>query len=175
MPRQDLEVYVDASICGNWCQDKAAPDSDTARSRPGYIIQYAGCPLIWKSQLQAEIAMSSTESQYMGTSYALRDAIPIMDLLKEMQKVGFPIELLQAQVHCWVFEDNLGALEIAKVHKNRPRTKHINVRLNHFRNHVERQEISIHAINTNNQTADYLTKALNEDMLKRHRKQVMGW
>ena len=74
-----------------------------------------------------------------------------------------------------MFEDNLGALEIAKVHKNRPRTKHINVRLNHFRNHVERQEISIHAINTNNQTADYLTKALNEDMLKRHRKQVMGW
>ena len=119
--------------------------------------------------------MPSTESQYMGLSYALRYAIPIMELLKEMQKVGFPIELLQAQVHCWVFEYNLGALEIAKVHKNRPRTKHINVRLNHFRNHVERQEISIHAINTNDQTADYLTKALNEDMLKRHRKQVMGW
>ena len=57
-------------------------------------------------------------------------------------------------------------------------TKHLNVRLHHFRNYhyVERQEISIHAINTtNDQPADYLTKALNEDTLKRHRLRIMGW
>jgi hypothetical protein len=172
---QDLEVYVDASFCGDWCQEEAATDRDTARSRHGYIIRYAGCPLLWKSQLQTEIAMSSTESEYTGLSYALRDAIPIMELLKEMKGMGFPIESSQAQVHCRVFEDNSGALEMAKVHKYRPRTKHLNVRLHHFRDYVERQEISIHAINTNDQPADYLTKALNEDTLKRHRLRVMGW
>jgi len=172
---KDLEVFVDASFCGDWCPEEAAMDRDTARSRHGYIIQYAGCPLLWKSQLQTEIAMSSTESEYTGLSYALRDAIPIMELLKEMKKLDFPIESSQAKVHCRVFEDNSGALEMAKVHKYRPRTKHLNVRLHHFRDYVERQEISIHAINTNDQPADFLTKALNEDTHKRHRLKVMGW
>ncbi len=134
---KDLEVFVDASFCGDWCPEEAAMDRDTARSRHGYIIQYAGCPLLWKSQLQTEIAMSSTESEYTGLSYALRDAIPIMELFKEMKGMGFPIESSQAKVHCRVFEDNSGALEMAKVHKYRPRTKHLNVRLHHFRDYVE--------------------------------------
>ena len=83
---KDLEVYVDASFCGDWDPKEAAIDCDTARSRHGYLISYAGCQLLWKSQLQTEIALSRTESQYTpGLSYALRDAIPIMELLKEMK------------------------------------------------------------------------------------------
>lgn len=175
MPDKDLEVFVDASFCGDWDAKEAASDRDTARSRHGYIIRYAGCPLLWKSQLQTEIALSSTESEYTGLSYALRDAIPIMELLKELKGKGFPISSAQAQVHCRVFEDNSGALEMAKIHKYRPRTKHLNVRLHHFRDYVVRKEVSIHAINTNDQPADFLTKALNEDILKRHRKEVLGW
>lgn len=172
---KDLEVYVDASFCGDWDPTEAAQDRDTARSRHGYIINYAGCPLLWKSQLQTEIAMSSTESEYTGLSYALRDAIPIMELLKEMKKRGHPIRTAEARVHCRVFEDNSGALEMAKIHKYRPRTKHLNVRLHHFRDYVERGEISIHDINTNDQPADFLTKALNEDTLVKHRMTVLGW
>ena len=113
-----------------------------------------------------EIAMSSTESEYTGLSYALRGAVQIMELLKEMRGLDFPIESSQAKVHCRVFEDNSGTLEMAKVHKYRPRTKHLNVRLHHFRDYVQREEISIHAIHTNDQPADFLTKALNKDTLK---------
>ena len=175
MPDRELEVYVDASFCGDWDPTEATNDRDTARSRHGYIINYAGCPLLWKSQLQTEIALSSTESEYTGLSYALRDAIPIMQLLKEMKAMGFPIHTPKARVHCHVFEDNSGALEMARIHKYRPRTKHLNVRLHHFRDYVERKEISIHPINTNDQPADYLTKALNEETLVRHRRTVLGW
>jgi hypothetical protein len=64
----------------------ASEDRDTVRSRHGYIIRYMGCLIIWKSQLQTEIALSSTKSEYTGLSYALRDAIPLMNLLKEMKK-----------------------------------------------------------------------------------------
>ena len=99
-----------------------------------------GCPIVWKSQLQTEIALSSTESEYTGLSYALRETIPIMELLNEMQKHGFPVVKEKARVHCRVFEDNSGAIEMAKVHKFRPRTKHINVKLHHFRDYVERGE-----------------------------------
>jgi hypothetical protein len=172
---RDLEVYVDADFAGNWDPAEAATDRDTARSRYGYFITYAGCPILWKSQLATEIALSSTESEYAGLSYALRDAIPIMELLKEMKRHGFPIRTAKAQVHCKVFEDNSGALEIAKTHKFRPRTKHINVKMHHFRDYVARGEISIHPIDSKDQASDYLTKPVPEDTLVRLRRIMMGW
>ena len=92
-------------------------DRDMARSRHGYIITYAGCPILWKSQLQGKCSLSTTESEYNGISYALWEAIPIMNLLDEMKGKGFPIKSSRAKLHCKVFEDNSGALEIAKVHK----------------------------------------------------------
>ena len=130
---------------------------------------------MWKSLLQTEIALSSTEAEYTGLSYALREAIPIIELLKEMRERGTPVTAGEAQVHCRVFEDNSGALEIARTPKYRPRTKHINVKLHHFRSYVENKEVSIHPIKSENQPADYLTKPVNVDTLTRLRRIVMGW
>jgi hypothetical protein len=98
-----------------------------------------------------------------------------MELFKEMKKVNMPIKSSKAKVHCKVFEDNSGALEIAKVAKFRPRTKHLNNRLHHFQSYVDAKEISIHAIETASQPADLLTKPLNLDLLTRHRLTMMGW
>ena len=170
-----LEVWVDADFAGNWKREDASTDRDTARSRHGYIIRYMGCPVIWKSQLQTEIALSSTESEYTGLSYALRAAIPIMRLLEEMQQQGITIHNTKAEVHCKVFEDNSGALEMAKVYKFRPRTKHLNVKLHHFRTYVEDGSVTIHKVATEDQLADYLTKPLPQDTLQRLRKRVLGW
>jgi len=36
------------------------------------------------------------------------------------------------KIHCKVFEDNEGAIEIANVPKMRPRTKHLNIKYHHF-------------------------------------------
>ena len=171
---RNLEVFVDADFAGNW--DPAEwSDRDTARSRHGYIIMYAGCPIIWKSQLQNECTLSSTESEYTGLSYALREVIPLMELMKEMKRYGFGIDDAKAKVHCKVFEDNSGAIEIARVHKFRPRTKHINVKLHHFRSYVDAGKISIHKIGTDDQPSDFLTKPLNEKKHTKHRMTVMGW
>lgn len=175
-PKSDhqLEVYVDADFVGNWNVEEA-DQRDTARSRHGYYIMYAGCPVSWKSQLQGEICLSSTESEYTGLSYALREAIPLMGLLQEMKEHGFPVHSTQSQVHCRVFEDNSGALEMAKIHKYRPRTKHLCVKLHHFRDYVVQKKISIHPIDTLEQLADCLTKPLNEKLHVKHRKTVLGW
>ena len=128
-----LEVFVDASFAGNWDKkDAQTGDRDTARSRHGYIILYYGCLLIWKSQLQTEIALSSMESEYTGLSYALCEAIPLMSLLDELKECGFSVDQTKATVQCKVFEDNSGAIEIATNHKWRPRTKHLNCPLHHF-------------------------------------------
>ena len=64
---------------------------------------------------------------------------------------------------------------MAKTHKYRPRTKHLNVKLHHFRDYVVRNEISVHKIDTKDQRADYLTKPVNVEILELLRKLVMGW
>ena len=171
---RSFEVHVDADFCGNWDRDDAA-NADTARSRHGYIVSYAGCPVVWKSQLQSEITLSSTESEYTGLSYVLREAIPIMELLKELRRQGHEVLNPAPQVHCKVFEDNSSALEIASIHKWRPRIKHIAVKLHHFRSYVNDGSISIHKIGIEDQPADFLTKPLNLELLARHRQTVMGW
>ena len=171
---RDLEVYVDADFAGNF--DKSdTQNRDTARSRHGYIIMYKGCPMSWKSQLQTEICLSSTESEYTGLSYALREVIPIMHLLQEIKQQGFPIGNTMLKVMCKVFEDNSGTIEIVRTHKYRPRTKHLNVKLHHFRDYVSRGEILINQISSNMQLADYLTKPVNIEILTHLRRMVMGW
>jgi hypothetical protein len=128
---------------------------------------YEGVPITWKSQLQTEIALSTiTESEYTGLPYALREAIPIMHLLKEMKTMGFLITGANMKMHCRVFEDNSGALEIAKIHKYKPRTIHLIVKLHHFRDYVTRGEIHINPINTKDQLPDYLMKPVNADTLQ---------
>ena len=70
-PKRGLEVYVDASYLGDWNPEIAWDDRDTARSRHGYVITYAGCPIVSKSQLINEVCLSATEAEYVGLSYAL--------------------------------------------------------------------------------------------------------
>ena len=167
-------MFVDADFVGNWHKEDAMY-RDTARSRHGFVIMYAGCPLSWKSSMQGEISMSSCESEYIGLSYALRDTIPIMEILKEMKQLRFPIKSATAAVHCRVFEDNSGALEMARNHKFRPRTKHLCCKMHHFRDYVTRKEISVHPIDTTEQLADCLTKPLNEELVVKHRFRMQGW
>ena len=148
-------------------------DRATARSRHGYMIMYEGSPVIWKSQLQIEVALSSTQSEYAGLSYARREAIP--SVLKEMEGHGINVGNPKAKVHCKVFEDNSGALEMVRIHKFRPRTKHLNVKSHHFWSYVDRGEIIIHPIPTTEQLADYLMKPLPQEPFEHLRKKVLEW
>lgn len=86
-----------------------------------------------------------------------------MNLLKKMSKCGINVSSSSAKIRCKVIEDNTGALEIAKEKKYRSRTKHMNIRLHHFRAYVDdSKEVPIHKIDTKDQPADLLTKPLNE-------------
>ena len=166
-------MFVDADFAGNW-DPKELDKRDTARSRHGYVIKYGGCPVTWKSLLQTEICLLSTESEYTGLLYALGEAIPIMQTLKDMKHMGLPIDRTSSKVYCTIFEDNSGAVKMANHHKYRPRTKHLNVKLHHFRDYVARKQVVVKPISTKNQQADLLTKGLNETDTERHQKAIMG-
>jgi hypothetical protein len=82
--------------------------------------------------MQTEIALSSTKSEYTGMSYGLREAIPIIEILKEMKDMQFPVLNEIPKIYCKIFEYNSGALEMVTTFKYRPRTKLLNVKTPSF-------------------------------------------
>ena len=88
-PTKGLECFVDADFAGGWNKADAI-DAGTVMSRTGYVLTYAGCPLTWCSKLQSEIALSTTEAEYIALSQALREVIPLITLLNEINEI-FPV------------------------------------------------------------------------------------
>jgi hypothetical protein len=78
-------------------------------------------------------------------------------------------------IKCRVFEDNEGALEMARSPKFRPRTKHINIKYHHFHDSIESGKIIMSAIDTKEQQADIFTKPLDESSFLYLRKKILGW
>eukprot|EP00957_Ditylum_brightwellii_P102075 7780494-Ditylum_brightwellii.AAC.1 len=74
-------------------------------SRTGYIIFYAGCPVLWSSRLQTEIALPTAEAEYIVLSTAMREVIPYTFLMEELAEM-FPLYMLTPTVHFKVFKDN---------------------------------------------------------------------
>ena len=167
-PSKGFECYCDADFSGNWNHQFAATDPSTSKSRSGWVIFYASCPIIWASKLQSQVAFSSTVAEYIAMPMALRDVIPAMSLVQEMREKGFKVLCNEPHVYCKVFEDNSGALELARLPKMRPRTKHINVCYHHFREHVRKGVIKFFTVETDHQVADAVTKALPQNSFVRH-------
>jgi hypothetical protein len=173
--KHSFECWADADYAGNWNREFAMEDIGTARSRSGYLITYAGCLILWASRLQTEIALSTTEAEYIALSTALREVIALMNLMDELhRKVSSKIQPTP-KVYCKAFEDNSGAYELATAPKMRPRTKHINAKYHHFRSHVDRKLIQIAQVSTTEQLADFFTKQVSLPLFKSFRDQIMGW
>ena len=170
-----LDCWVHADFAGNWRKCDAHIDPMTSKSRSGWLVRFAGAPITWASKMQTITAMSMTEAEYIALSTSLREVIPMMGMLQEAREHGLQVDYLPPKVHCTVLEDNSGALELARLPKIRPRTKHINQSYHHFREHVEHQDVSIQATPTEDQLADILTKPLPEPSFTCHRKTIMGW
>jgi hypothetical protein len=84
-------------------------------------------------------------------SQALYDVISIMNLLQKMREQNFKAICMEPYVKCKLLQDNTGALELARLPKLHPRTKHINVCYHHFHKHVQTGLIKIFPIDTKDQ------------------------
>jgi hypothetical protein len=98
----------------------------------GWIIFYAGCPISWASKLQSQVALSTTEAEYIAMSQALHDVILMVGLLQEIKEQDLNALCTEPYVYCKVFEDNSGTLKLARLPKLCPRTKYINVCYHYF-------------------------------------------
>lgn len=135
---------------------------------------YAGCPILWCSKLQTEITLSTTEAEYVALSQAMREVIPLMNLMKELEGV-LKMNASKPDFFCQVFEDNRSTISVATSKKFTPRTKHIALKYHHFRQYVNNKSIRIESIDTTQQIADIFTKPLDENAFKYLRGKLLGW
>jgi hypothetical protein len=126
--------------------------------------------------LQTEIALSTTEAEYIALSQAIRELLPMRELFQE---IGSSLKLkcaIPTILHSTVFEDNNGALSLATSPKISPRTKHIAVKYHHFRSKIGVDKgIIIQRVDTTEQKADIFTKGLGAQQFDCIRCLVMGW
>ena len=135
--------FVDADWAG---------DANSRRSISGYVFFLNGTPVSWAAKKQPSISLSSTESEYMASSLATREAVYLRQFLVELgfRQIG-PTPILI---------DNQSAIAIARNPEFHARTKHIEVRHHYVREKLEDGIIDLQYCPTADQTADILTKPL---------------
>ena len=90
------------------------------------------------------------ESEYVAPSQAIKELLWLISTLKELNN---PIDSIQ------LLKDNQAAIQVLRnPGKFHPRTKHINIRYHFVRDEINKNDIEIKYIPTNDMIADFLTK-----------------
>ncbi|EJK75839.1 hypothetical protein THAOC_02428 [Thalassiosira oceanica] len=171
-----LDCYPDADFAGLWGHEHPQ-DPHCVRSRTGFLINLSGCPVVWSSKLQSEIALSTMEAEYVALSTACRSLFPVVDLLRE---IGLCLDLPvdpASRLHIEVHEDNVGALTLGRLEPRRmtPRSKHYAVKYHWFRSQLGPRNVVLTKIASEDQLGDIFTKGLGAVQFKVLRKRIMGW
>ncbi|GKD16973.1 hypothetical protein Tco_1206131 [Tanacetum coccineum] len=140
--------YVDSDYAG---------DLDARKSLSLYIFSHCGSAINWYSSLQAITALSTTEAEYISSTEGVKEAIWLRGMVNEF---GLPQEVLV--MYC----DNQSAVHLTKNNKFRSKTKNIEVRHHFVRDIVEKGEVIVDKIQTNDNPADMLTKVLTPTKFK---------
>jgi hypothetical protein len=154
-----LDLYVNADFAGLW-NITDTEDPSTVQSRTGYVITLGNVPVIWKSKLQTEIALSTCEAEYIAASQAMRALLTLRHTLMEIPRDP------ATAISC-VWKDNEAALSIMNSHVNglfrlTPRTRHIACKYHWFLGMLG-SSILAKKIHTKQQKADIFTKGMRTD------------
>jgi hypothetical protein len=169
-----LDVHVDSDFAGLW---KREDDQNPVcvKSRTGFVISLADCPILWQSKLQGQVALSTMEAEYIALSTSLRSLLPLKELVREVASSLMSDPSFITTTYSSVFEDNNGALTLATVPRMTPRSKHIAVPYHFFREHVANGSLQILKIASENNKGDIFTKGLDRNKFHTLRFLLMGW
>eukprot|EP00957_Ditylum_brightwellii_P194560 14819393-Ditylum_brightwellii.AAC.1 len=140
-----VNCFADAVFAGLFFV-KDLQDVSLVRSRTGYVMTFAGCPILWVSKLQTEVALSTLYAEYVALFQSLRDLLSTKDLITEVVKGMWQKDThmeLKLVSKSTVYEENNGAIRVASCPKTNPTSKSIAVKYHWFRQHVESSEVDI--------------------------------
>lgn len=174
----EIELFVDADFAGlHGYEDPEDPTS--VKSRTGYVICIAKCPVLWVSRLQTETALSTMMAEYIALSTAMRDLIPFKRIAEEVcSHMGLSDDKIAViRTKTVVHEDNNGAMTLAKLPPGRstPTSKFFNVKYHWFREQLDPEQITIVKVASDEQLGDIFTKGLRKDKFVEMRFKLCGW
>ena len=123
--------------------------------RASGVYTFMGCCLTsWFSKKQTALAISTTEAEYVSAGKACQQALWMKQAL-----VNYDIHLSDIAILC----DNKGAIDLSKNPVLHSRTKHIEIRHHFLRDNVQKGNISVEKVSSEDNIADVLTKPLKRE------------
>ncbi|GKA27497.1 hypothetical protein Tco_0713665 [Tanacetum coccineum] len=140
----DIEIIV-------YANSDHAGDYVDCKSTSG-IYTFIGCCLTyWFSKKQTALAISTTEAEYISTKKTCQQALWMKQAL-----IDYGIRLDDIPIMC----DNKGAIDLSKNPVQHSHTKHIEIRHHFLHDNVQKGNISIEKLSSEDNIADILTKSL---------------
>ncbi|GJT51291.1 hypothetical protein Tco_0977448 [Tanacetum coccineum] len=143
----DIEtiVYADSDPAGDYVDRKSTSG----------VCTFIGCCLTsWFSKKKTALAISTTEAEYVSTGKACQQALWMKQAL-----IDYGVRLDDIPIMC----DNKGAIDLSKNPVQHSQTKHIEIRHHFLRDNVQKGNISIEKVTSEDNIADILTKPLKRD------------
>ena len=126
------------------------------------MFTLGGGAVIRKSVKQKCIADSTMEAEYVAASEAAKEAVWLKNFLMDL---GMVTNLLKSiTIYC----DNYGAVANLKESRAQKASKHIEMKYHIIKNIVQRGDIQVDKIASENNLADPFTKALAVKPFERH-------
>jgi len=126
------------------------------------VFKIYGGAVSWSSKLQSVVATSSAESEYIAGAWMAREATWLRRICSDLGiDLHGPLK---------VNADNQAAIKMATNDADSAKTKHIDVAYHYLRSAVTRQIIRMYYVNTDDNPADTMTKALPEVKFTKFRK-----
>jgi hypothetical protein len=142
-PTHEIKVFSDA----DWANDKG-----DCRSYSGYISTFNNSIISWRSRKQPVVAVSTTEAEYISLFEAAQEAKWLLILLDSLG--------ITLSHKLTLMVDNQSAIALANNPMFQQRTKHIPIKYHWIRDFINEGRAETRYVPTNDQLADFLTKAL---------------
>ncbi|CAL2255962.1 unnamed protein product [Prunus armeniaca] len=137
-----------------------AGDINTRRSTTGFVI-FLGCnPISWQSKKQGSVSRSSIEAEYKALANTTADLAWIRQVLKDL-KLYQPNPLV---AYC----DNLSTLALSSNPVDHSRIKHLDIDFHFVREQVQKKDLLVQYVSTDEQLTDVFTKGLHGPIFSQH-------
>ncbi|GJR93164.1 retrovirus-related pol polyprotein from transposon TNT 1-94 [Tanacetum coccineum] len=144
--RVETIVYVDYDHAGDYVDSKSTSG----------ICMFMGCCLTsWFAKKQTVLAISTTKAEYVSAGKACQQALWMKQAL-----IDYDIRLDDVLIMC----DNKGSIDLSKNPVKHSRTKHTEIRHHFLRDNVQKGNISIKKVASEDNIADILTKPLKREV-----------
>ncbi|GJW95357.1 hypothetical protein Tco_0175029 [Tanacetum coccineum] len=144
--RIETIVYTNSDHAGDYVDRKSTSGVST----------FMGCCLTsWFAKKQTALAISMTEAEYIFAGKACQQALWMKQAL-----IDYGIRLDDVPIMC----DSKGAIDLSKNPVQHSRTKHIEIRHHFLRDNVQKGNISIEKVASEDNIADIFTKPVKREL-----------